>query len=95
MWQYITTKHTLLDTIRWFLRWLAYLKWDLFIREPPSELVTQTERHSPQVAMQMDEDVLKMLEIDKSLLELGHGIHSTRIVHILPIQLPQKKARYF
>ena len=36
-----------MDTISQFLRWLATCKWDLFIWEPPSELITQIEKQPP------------------------------------------------
>ena len=51
------------------------LKWDPFIQEPPSELVTQTERRgiaSKQLS-NVDEGTSKTLEIDKSFLELNCG----------------------
>ena len=59
-------------------RWLVTLKWNPFIQEPPSQLVTLTERGilTPpplQVTVQKNEDTSKTLEIDKSFLELDCG----------------------
>ena len=65
-------------------------KWDPFIQIPPSELVTQFERHPPSFKMsyRMDEIFFKMLEIDKLFLELDHGR-----VYILTRQLHRKNWR--
>ena len=51
----------------------ATLKWDSLIHEPPSELVTQTERHPGQVAILKNEDDSKTLKIDKLFLEFDRG----------------------
>ena len=41
--------------------------------KPPSELVTQTKRHPPQVTVQMNEYTSKTLEINNSFSELDQG----------------------
>ena len=75
-----------MHTINQFPRWLATHK----IREPPSELVTQTERHPRKDVIKIDEDASKTLEIDKSLSELHRKIHSTLSVNIFSTTSPEK-----
>ena len=55
--------HEISGTINWFPRWLATIKWYLFISEPPS---IRLRGIPPQDAIQMDEDASKTLEINKS-----------------------------
>ena len=52
---------TLNDHKNYRYRWrLASLKWDLFIREPPSELVTRTARQPPLKVVKIDEKASKI-----------------------------------
>ena len=66
--------HEVLGTLNRIPRWFVTLKWDPFIQETPSELVTKIERHSPlhNNVVQMDES-LKTLDIDKLFLEHDGG----------------------
>ena len=81
-----------------FPRWLAILKWDPFIWEPTSELVSQIKRHPP-----LSKNVVQMDEASRHWRSTNHSQNSimdkwfhTNGPHFVKAALPEEtKNKYW